>query len=145
MVTPASNHLPAGTTVNGNGIIDHVVATADQYGIEVDSSSTMAGTTVATISNSIASDNSQSGILVKNGSATVTVSVDNVTMSGNNFGIAEVNSHRVLLGRSVITGNATGVANSTSPNTFYTYKDNRINLNTTTDVTNALNTTLSVQ
>jgi hypothetical protein len=138
-------YLPAGTTVNGNGIIDHVVATADQYGIVVDSSSTMVGTTVATISNSIASDHSQTGVLVKNGSATVTVSVDNVTMSGNNVGIAGVNSPRVLLGRSVITGNATGVLNSTSSNSFYTYKDNRINLNTTTDVTSALNTTLSVQ
>jgi hypothetical protein len=138
-------YLPAGTTVNGNGIIDHVVATADQYGIVVDSSGTMVGSTIATISNSIASDNSQTGVLVKNGSATVTVSVDNVSMSGNSIGIAGVNSPQVLLGRSVITGNATGVLNSTAPNAFYTYKDNRINLNTTTDGANSLNTMLSMQ
>ena len=136
-------YLPAGNMVNGNGIIDHVVATADQYGIAVDSSGTMLGTTVATISNSIASDNSQAGVLVKNGSATLTASVDNVSMSGNSIGIAGVNSPQVLLGRSVITGNTTGVLNSTSPNAFYTYGNNQINLNTTTDISAPLNTTFT--
>jgi hypothetical protein len=136
-------YLPAGNTVNGNGIIDHVVATANQYGIVVDSSSTMLGATVATISNSIASDNTQSGVLVKNGSATHKVSVDNVSMSGNSIGIAGVNSPQVLLGRSVITGNTTGVLNSTSPNAFYTYGNNQINLNTTTDISAPLDTTFT--
>jgi hypothetical protein len=138
-------YLPTGGTVNGNGIVDHVVATANQYGIAIDSSGAMLGATVATVSNSIASDNTQTGVFVKNGSATVTVSVDNVSMSGNNVGIAGVNSPQVLLGRSVITGNVTGIFNGTSPNAFYTYKDNRINLNTMVDGANTLNTMLSVQ
>ena len=138
-------YLPAGTTVNGNGVIDHVTATSDQYGIVVDSSSTMLGATVATISNSIASNNSQTGVFVKNGSGTIRVSVDNVSMSGNNTGIAGVNAAQILLGRSVITGNATGIFNGTAPNAFYTYKDNRINLNTTADGANTLNTMLAVQ
>ena len=57
----------------------------------------------------------------------------------------------MLLGRSVITGNSGyGIFNGTSPNTFYTYKDNRINLNTIPDVgtsggSSALNTSLSLQ
>jgi hypothetical protein len=45
----------------------------------------------------------------------------------------------VLLGRSVITGNGTGVNNLTSPNTVGSYHDNRINLNGT-DVSGAMNT-----
>jgi hypothetical protein len=105
----------------------------------------MLGATVATISNSIASNNSQTGVFVKNGSGTIRVSVDNVSMSGNNTGIAGVNAAQILLGRSVITGNATGIFNGTAPNAFYTYKDNRINLNTTSDGANTLNTMLSVQ
>ena len=38
-----------------------------------------------------------------------------------------------------------GIFNGTVPNAFYTYKDNRINLNTTSDGANTLNTMLSVQ
>jgi hypothetical protein len=41
----------------------------------------------------------------------------------------------------VITGNATGVNNSTSPNTFYTYQNNQIDLNSTDINGTALNTT----
>jgi hypothetical protein len=39
----------------------------------------------------------------------------------------------------VITGNGFGVINNTSPNTFGSYRDNRINLNGT-DVIGAMNT-----
>src|SRR5271170_6039509 len=46
----------------------------------------------------------------------------------------------LLLGRSVITGNSTGVVNNPSPNTFYTYGNNQINGNTT-DGYSSLNTT----
>ena len=60
-----------------------------------------------------------------------TSKLDNVTVGGNFFGIVASTPANVLLGRSVITGNGTGVQNSTSPNTFYSYGDNRINLNGT--------------
>jgi hypothetical protein len=68
-------------------------------------------------------------ISASGGSGTLKVSIDNVTVSGNSNGIVTGTPANVLLGRSVITGNATGVGNGTAPNTFYTYKDNRINLN----------------
>ena len=99
---------------------------------------------VVAISNSIASDNTDYGVYVQNtGSGTVKASIDNVSTGGNGAGIG-AGIASVLLGRSVITGNGTGVNNITSPNTFYTYKDNRINLNGT-DVNGAMNTTFLQQ
>jgi len=77
--------------------------------------------------------------LAPNGPATLKVSIDNVTLSGNGNGIFSVAPANVLLGRSVITGNGTGVSNFMTPNTFGSYRDNRINLNGT-DVNGAMNT-----
>jgi hypothetical protein len=65
----------------------------------------------------------------------VTVSIDNVTVANNGAdGIFAVSSATVLLGRSVITGNSTGIENVTSPNAFYTYDDNRIDKNTAANI-----------
>jgi hypothetical protein len=51
----------------------------------------------------------------------------------------------VTLGRSVITANsADGIRNDTSANTFFSYKDNRINENGT-DISAALNYSLALQ
>jgi hypothetical protein len=127
-----------------NGVIDHVAATANPVGISIEPNAT-AGSTVITISNSVVSNNSNDGIF-GNGPATLKLSIDNSNISGNsNYGIyADVKSN-VLLGRSVITGNGTGVFNNTSPNTFYTYKDNRINENGTDTGGTALNTTFTFQ
>jgi hypothetical protein len=134
--TTASNNglngiyfLPPSGSPNANGVIDHVVADANQRGILVDETNTTAGSIVVTISNSIVSNNSDTGISAGFGSGTLKVSIDNVTISGNNFGIVAYTPAKVLLGRSVIIGNGAGVANFSAPNTFYTYKDNRINLN----------------
>jgi hypothetical protein len=107
----------------------------------------------AAVADSIASGNNGSGIFAGNvgaPSAVTKVSIDNLSSSGNGDGIATGGTVNVLLGRSVITGNNTGVFNGTAPNTFYTYKDNRINLNTTADVdttggSSALNTTFALQ
>jgi hypothetical protein len=151
--TTASNNgyggiyfAPPSGSHNANGVIDHVVANANQYGILVEPFAT-GGSIVVTVSNSIASNNSVDGILAGFGSATLKVSIDNVTVSGNLNGINAQSPANVLLGRSVITGNTRGVINFTSPNTFYTYKDNRINLNGT-DIggsTPSLNTSLATQ
>jgi hypothetical protein len=146
--TTASNNGHAGILFLGpsgspsaNGVIDRVVADANQDGIDVLPSG---GSVVVTISDSIVSNNSSDAIFVGSGSATLKVSIDNVTMSGNFLGIAAFSPANVLLGRSVITGNTEGVRNLTSPNTLYTYKDNRINSNGT-DINGALNTSLTVQ
>ena len=121
-----------------SGVIDHVVATGNGFGIGV-SPSGVSSTTV-TISNSNASNNRFSGISGGNsGSAVLTLSIDDVTISGNGigtgFGINFSGTANVLLGRSVITGNLDGgIKNNTSPNTFYTYGNNQINLNPSGDI-----------
>jgi hypothetical protein len=147
--TTASNNGLAGIffqppsgSPNANGVIDHVVLDANNiYGIGVDLGNATAGSVVITVSNSIASNNtSGTGMfLAPNGPATLKVSIDNVTLSGNGNGIFSVAPANVLLGRSVITGNGTGVSNFMTPNTFGSYRDNRINLNGT-DVNGAMNT-----
>jgi hypothetical protein len=129
-------------SANVTGIIDHVVTTGNQFGIAVNGTSTSA--TEVTISNSVASNNSFTGIAgAASGTALITLSIDNVTANYNDFGIS-VGFVTVFLGRSVIMGNfSTGIDNGT-PNTFFTYKDNRINGNGT-DIDAALNTSLLTQ
>jgi hypothetical protein len=134
---------PSGSP-SANGVIDHVVADANHFdGVSVDARFTTGGAIVVTVSDSIASNNGSQGIFAGNGSAPLKVSIDNVTVSGNFFGIVASTPANVLLGRSVITGNGTGVQNSTSPNTLYTYGNNQINLNTPDLAGTALNTTFT--
>jgi hypothetical protein len=50
--------------------------------------------------------------------------------ANQNWGIHATGTPKVVLGRSVITSNSTnGIQNDTSPNTFYTYQNNQMNLN----------------
>jgi hypothetical protein len=67
------------------------------------------------------------------------IAVSCVFGNGCNDRLQARNTKERLLGRSVITGNGTGVSNNTSSNTFYSYGDNRINLNGT-DGFSSLNT-----
>jgi Right handed beta helix region len=131
-------YFPLAGSPTVNGVIDHVVADANQLGIAVFPGAATGGSIVVTISDSIASNNSSMGIVTGAGSATLKVSIDNVTLSGNSYGIFASTPANVLLGRSVITGNSIGVQNDTS-GTFGSYQDNRINLNTTSDVSGPLN------
>jgi hypothetical protein len=130
--------FPASSSPSVTGVIDHVVADANHTGIIVEPAFATGGSVVVTISDSIASSNSVDGISAGAGSATLKVSIDNVSLSGNQEGISAGIPANVLLGRSVITGNTVGVANATS-NTFGSYRDNRINLNGT-DVGGGMNT-----
>jgi hypothetical protein len=137
-------YQPPSGSPSGNGVIDHVVASANQTGIFIYTAFASGGTTVATISNTIASNNSQDSVVISSGAATtMKVSIDNVSVSGSGLGIFAAGTATVLLGRSVIMGNGTGVLNSTG-NTFYSYGNNQINLNTT-DIDGALNTTFKTQ
>jgi hypothetical protein len=130
---------PGGSTATANGVINHVVAGNNGFGISVNSAGSSGATKVA-ISNSIASNNSTTGIVAVNTAAALTVSIDSTSASGNVFGIVAEHTANVLLGRSVITTNSMeGILNQTSPNTFYSYQDNRIDGNTT-DISAALNT-----
>jgi hypothetical protein len=139
------SYLPPSGSATAVGVIDHVVATNNiQVGIVI-ATSFGGGPTTAAISNSIASNNAADGIDVGNKSAVLIVSIDNSSVNGNTSGISASNTARVTLGRSVITANILmGISNSTSPNTFFSYKDNRINENAT-DLSNPLNTTLALQ
>jgi hypothetical protein len=137
-------YVPASGTPNANGLIDNVTATGNGFfGIAINPLGSTGGATVVSISNSRASNNA-AGISAEN--TGVKVSVDNVTVAGNSAdGIFATGSAVVLLGRSVITGNGTGIQNATTPNGFFTYKDNRIDKNTTADVSGPLNTSLTTQ
>jgi hypothetical protein len=133
---------PSGAA-GANGVVDHVTGTGNFDGIAVISGT--GGGTVTAISNSNFSNNGDDGIFVSNGTGLLTMSIDTVSAVGNSVsGIAAAGTPNVLLGRSVITGNMTGVDSGTSPNTFFTYKDNRISGNGT-DISSPLNTTVPLQ
>jgi hypothetical protein len=132
---------PSSGSPNANGFIDHVVVTANGFqGINFFTGLASGGTTVFTVSNSIASDNLVGVIVSNSGSPTSTIkaSIDNVSASGNSWGVQAFASANVLLSRSVITGNTTGVQNGTSSNTFYSFGNNQIGLNGT-DGSSSLN------
>jgi hypothetical protein len=120
---------------NTEGVIDNVLATGNADGIY------FYGPGSAAVRNSNATKNNERGIIIAQG----TTSIDNVNLSGNAIGIMGANNSTVLLGRSIITGNGTGIFNSTSPNNFFTYKDNSINGNNNTDVLGTPLNTLTLQ
>lgn len=136
-------YFPQGGSFSADGVIDHVVSAANNYGVDIATNFVTGGTTAVAISNSIVTAISTVGVhIINNGSATLKVSIDNVNVSGNSgTGISADFTANVLLGRSVVTGNGTGVNNSTSPNTFYTYQNNQIDLNLADTSGTALNTT----
>ena len=128
-------YFPQSGLASVSGVIDHVAATHNDIGIRIDTSSGGGSTSVA-ISNSTASNSQNFGIKIANGSAALLVSIDNSSMSSNFDGITASGTSNVILGRSVITANGSfGILNSTGPNSFYSYGDNRIDGNGTDAVT----------
>jgi hypothetical protein len=120
------------STPSATVVIDRFTATNNAYGIAVKA---MSSSSTFALSNSIASSNNI-GIYISG--AAIAASIDNSSMSGNSEGLHVLNGATVLLGRSVITSNGTGVQNDASPKLF-TYGDNRINGNGT-DVSSPMNT-----
>ncbi len=149
--TTVSNNAISGLSYLGNfspttvtGVIDGVTATANGTGINISMGNGTA--TSITVSNSIASGNSSSGINTNNiSTGTLVVSIDNAIIANNSAGVLAQGTAEVTLGRSVVTANFTGVANSTSPNTLYSYGDNEINLNTTDESGTAPSTTFGLR
>jgi hypothetical protein len=123
------SYFPPSGATNAYGIVDHVVSTnngGNGFVFFIGG-----GSATVAISNSVAGTNGY-GIFIKNETVPLTVSIDNTGVNNNIIGIFAQNTPTVLLGRSVITGNTTGgIGNDTSPNTFYSYQDNRINENGT--------------
>ncbi|WP_158818589.1 right-handed parallel beta-helix repeat-containing protein [Methylocapsa sp. S129] len=158
--TSSSRFVISGATVSDNGyagilfyqtaatnafvVIDHTLATANKYGIVLGQNAG-GSTAKLTISNSVSSNNDDFGISIGNGGGTMAVTLDATEMNNNNNGIVVSGTPLVLMGRSVIASNLTGVTNNTSPNSFYTYGDNRINGNNPDISGTALATNLKPQ
>ena len=150
-------------TSNGSasaiGVFDHVVATNNTWGINIYNGNSTAPSTFS-VSNSILSKNADvgnaAGLNIESLLSPITVSIDHSNITNNSGGIdaqgpitLSVDSNyinnnvvglfaggsaKVLLGRSVITSNTqNGVYNQTSPNALYTYQNNQINLNGTSN------------
>ena len=127
------------------GIIDNVVVTNSITGMELFGGFTNGGSVEIFVSNSVVSANSANGFFVNTSSTTkLILSIDNSRIVGNGTGIA-LEGGIALLGRSVVTANGTGIQNLSAANTFFTYKDNRINENSVTDITSPLNGTFPLQ
>jgi hypothetical protein len=85
------------------------------------------------VSDSFVTNNRHNGITVSTSGTSVVLTVDNTKISGNNFGLVVAGTNGgMLVGRSVINGNATGLYSSGGA-ALLSYKDNRLNGNTTTD------------
>jgi hypothetical protein len=112
-------------TVNANGVVDHVAATGNNFGMGFAPFHSSGGLFVTAVSNSVASNNKSIGIWVDGGPIIVSVSINNTNVSGNATGIQAQNTVKAFLGHSVITGNVVPIANSTSPNAFFTFQNNQ--------------------
>ena len=121
---------------SAHGVIDHVTTVTNNEGIAFTTDTTGA-TLVAAVTDSVASNNIIGISVSPTGS--MTVSIDDVYTSGNDTGISADNNPVVLLNRSVIQGNRIGIDNETG-NTFYTYGNNAIDFNQTSNIINPLNT-----
>ncbi len=118
------HYLPASGSAAATGVVDHVIADNNAIGMAVDLSSASAGSAAVTISNSVANNNSSSGILTASAGSTVTVTVDRDEISSNGTGVAVGANTSVLFSRSVIAKNSTyGISNS---GTAASSADNRI-------------------
>jgi hypothetical protein len=150
------SYFTSGGSASAIGVFDHVVTNNESYGIDIYNGNSTAPSTFS-ISNSIASKNTpagnSAGIAIESLMSPITVSIDHSNIFNNSEGItaqgpialsidstyvsnnvvgvfAGGSGAKVLLGRSVITSNTqNGVGNETSPNAFFTYQNNQINLN----------------
>jgi hypothetical protein len=123
-------YLPPSGSPTVNGIFDRITATTNYIGIFIDSQYASGGTTSFSLTNSIASNNSYTGIYAYSGSAAMGVLIDNVNASSNGYGIYAGNTAKIVVGHSVVANNSNyGIYNQTGPSTFYTYQNNEIYLN----------------
>jgi Periplasmic copper-binding protein (NosD) len=123
---------PSDTAMNALGTFERVTILNAGYGIDLNAHyAAPSGTAKIVISNSTVSNNSSYGIYVDGSTVGVLdVTIDNTNVNDNGVGIYGADAAKILLGRSTITGNSDyGIDNETNPSTFYTYKDNKINLN----------------
>jgi hypothetical protein len=127
------NYGPPSGSATAAGAIDHVVANNNGLGIIAELLGNANGSAVISISNSVASNNTGSGIDVLG--APFTVTIDHDQLNNNLYGVF-VNPGTVLLGRSVITENsAYGISNA---GTVETFQNNHINANANNNAVNGI-------
>jgi hypothetical protein len=79
---------PTGGSATANGVIDHVIATANYTGITIDTSLASSGTAIVTVSNSVASNNLNQGVNTNAGGASVEALISDSHIDNNsNIGV----------------------------------------------------------
>ena len=131
--------VPPGSAANVKLTADRMLATHNTFGIYVrNRNNPSTAALVATVSNSVVSENTLSGVSTQGYGGQVIVNVDSTVLSNNGSGsYANGPTAKMYLGRSVATGNGTGIANNAG--TLYSYKNNQIDGNTT-DVSGTVTT-----
>jgi hypothetical protein len=114
--------------VTANVKIERSVIDNNRFGIIADGAA--GGTVRGLISDSSVSGNVNNGITVSTSGTSVVLGIDNVRIAGNNFGLVAGGTNAgMLVRRSFITGNATGVF-TVSSGVILSYRDNSLNGNT---------------
>jgi hypothetical protein len=134
-------YIPLSGSATANGAIDHVIATNNGTGIDVEIDKASGGTAAVSISNSVLSNNSTNGFLSLPGSGTITATLDSDELNNNANGISV--SGTTVLSRSVITGNT--IDGIVSNGTLYSYGDNRYEANGNSNVVSGTITPATAQ
>jgi hypothetical protein len=104
---------------------------ANSFGIVADG--TGGGIIHGIVSDSFVTNNRNNGITVSSPTTSTVLTVDNTRVSGNGYGlVAGGPGAGLLVGRSVINANVTGLF-TTGGAPLLSYRDNRLNANTTAD------------
>jgi hypothetical protein len=129
--TAAGIYIKPASGVTTDVSIERSRIDSNFFGIVADGTS--GGFIRGIVSDSFVTNNRNNGITVSTSGTSIVLTVDNTKVSGNNFGLVVAGTNGgMLVGRSVINGNATGLS-SASGGVLLSYKDNRLNANTTTD------------
>ncbi len=125
-ITGAINVKPA-SGVTANVTIERSRFENNRFGIVADGNG--GGIIRGVVRDSVIAGNVNNGITVSTTSANVVLSVDGCTISGNNFGLVATGSNAgMLVGRSVITTNTTGLFTG-SGGVLLSYGNNSVNAN----------------
>jgi hypothetical protein len=125
--------------VSSNMVIDHTITTNNPYGMSFTSyncanPNQFIRFSLIAISNSIASNSGNTGMLFTASGPSMIATIDNSNINNNSLGISAAGEATLLLKRSVITSNNHGIDNQiTSPGRFNSYGDNSINSNVNGD------------
>jgi hypothetical protein len=123
--------ISPGSGVTANVSIESTRIEKNIFGIIADGSG--GGIIRGVMSDSFVLGNKNNGITVASSGTNVVLAIDNVKVAGNNFGLVATGTNAgMLVHRSFIIANATGLFTA-SGGVLFSYRDNSLNANTTTD------------